>query len=61
MSTTTTLLLEVISSQIDWLVDQLVELQIVFQQGEISIREYNIKSEEYHSKLEALREQQAIW
>ena len=60
-TTTATLLPTVISSQIDWLVDQLVELQVVFQQGEISVREYNNKSEEYHSKLDALREQQAMW
>lgn len=59
--TTATLLPTVISSQIDWLVDQLVELQIVFQQGEISVREYNQKSEEIHFQLDALREQQAIW
>ncbi len=59
--TTASLLPEVIQEQINWAIDALVELEVKFSQGEISLREYNIQSEELWATKELLESQLANW
>lgn len=59
--TTAVLLPEVIQKQINWVIDNLVDLQIKFSEGAISLREFNIQSEELWATKELLESQLANW
>jgi hypothetical protein len=59
--TTSTLLPSVIKDQIDFIVDQLVDLQIMNENGELTAREYAVKCEELWKQKETLESQLANW
>jgi hypothetical protein len=59
--TTASLLPEVIQEQINWTVDCLVDLQVKFSEGAISLREFNVQSEELWTTKELLESQLANW
>lgn len=63
MSTTTTatLLPSVLKDQINYIIDELIELQLLNDQGELTAREFAVRSEELWQQKETLESQLANW
>lgn len=60
-TTTATLLPALLTEQINHMIDQLVELQLAFQEGEVTVYHYDIQCSKLYEQLTLLRQQQAEW
>jgi hypothetical protein len=58
---TSTLLPSVLKEQINFIIDELVDLQLLNEQGELTAREFATKSEELWEQKETLESQLANW